>query len=48
MNFTEYYNENKELFDELGTSKATVKKIWSDCTDGIENELRKAYMNGKL
>lgn len=39
MNFTKYWEINKELFAQLGVTEAAAKKIWNDACDAVEKEI---------
>lgn len=41
MNFTKYWEINKELFEQLNVTKAVVKKIWNDAIDAVQMEIIK-------
>lgn len=43
INFSSYWEENKELYAELGVSKATAKKIWGDAIDAATLKLILSY-----
>lgn len=45
MNFKEYWEQNKELFEQLGVSEAAARKIWSDCVDNIEKKIVNHYID---
>ena len=47
MNFTDYWNQNKELFEQLNVSEAAAKKIWNDCVDNAIKKITEHYL-GKL
>ncbi len=47
MNFTEYWKQNKELFEQLNVSEAAAKKIWNDCADNVMKKITDHYL-GKL
>jgi hypothetical protein len=47
MNFTDYWKQNKELFEQLNVSEAAAKKIWNDCADNVMKKITDHYL-GKL
>lgn len=45
MNFTEYWKQNKELYEQLGVTEAIAKKIWNDACDVVEKKITEYYIN---
>jgi len=45
MNFKKYWEQNKELFQQLNVTEAVAKKIWNDCADAIEKKLTDYYLS---
>lgn len=47
-NFTEYWNEKKEMYQQLGVSEAVAKTIWNDAISSLGWALIEDAKNGKL
>lgn len=47
MNFTDYWKQNKELYEQLGVTEAAARNIWNDCVDIIEKKITE-HCIGKL
>lgn len=45
MNFTKYWEENKELYKQLGVTEVVARKIWNDCADTIEKKITEYYLS---
>jgi len=45
MKFTEYWKENKELFNQLGVTEAVAKKIWNDAADAVQKKVIDYYIS---
>ena len=45
MNFKKYWEQNKELYSQLGVTKAVAYKIWCDAADAVEKEMAKVLMS---
>lgn len=45
MNFTEYWKQNKGIYEQLGVTEAVAKKIWNDAVDAIEKKITNYYIS---
>lgn len=45
MKFTDYWEQNKEFYEQLGVTKAVARKIWNDCADNIEKKIIECYIS---
>ncbi len=45
MNFAQYWEQNKDLFTQLGVTEAAAKKIWNDACDAVEKKLIEHYIS---
>lgn len=48
MNFKKYWEQNAELFTQLGVTQAAAKKIWSDAVDACANAVLIGGLNNLI
>jgi hypothetical protein len=48
MNFTEYWERNEQLYEQLGVTKAAAYRIWCDAIDALMGAIETEYFIGNI
>lgn len=45
MTFSDYWKQNKDLYAQLGVTKAVAHKIWCDALDALQMKAMEAVLS---